>query len=395
MSPPTYVYRPLAVGLGLATFFVASIACAREPAFIFAKPGTGRAETQAQGQTCFDEARGVKPRNPSYTPPYTSNVYAASGAAFAVGIMQGIAEAKARGAYVTACMRGAGFAKVPLTSDEETRLKAAKVQAERDAFFDTLLAQDDLKARAAAALVPAVPQIKPATTEPYTVGGLRLLPATISVAPQGVAAKQSLLTVKAVHRKTATLTADFQFRSLLDTRAEAGAVFHQVSYAAVPKGGDSGDTKWCGPVRNNSIRGRVRQPYCIWATFDGYQAAVLYGAKDWLTGNGGPAAPLDTIKDATLSLNESPEDLIGPVDLSLDLVKLAKSGAQIEAIATRDGQKVEVWASFVKFENDTGVLPFWERRLVMTRSGDTVRATLVEGGDGRGWLDPVSVALAK
>lgn len=393
MSPRFPLRRLLAAGFGLAALAAATAAAAREPAALFAKPGVGRAELQAQGRTCLDEARGAKPRNPAYTPAYAPNAYAAAGAALAVGILQGMAEAKAQNAYVEACMRGAGFAKVPLTPDEEARLKTAKGQDGRNAVYDAFLAQD-LTARIEAALVPAVPPFAPAAAEPYAIGGLKLDPATIVVAPHGVAPKQALLTARAVHRRTAVLKADFPVSGLLDTRAEAGAVFHQVSYAAAPKGGHTGDTQWCGPVRNNSIRGRISNPYCIWATFEGYQTALPYGAKDWLKGDGAPAYPPGLVKGATLTLEESPTDLIGPVDLVLNLVRLTKAGAQVEAVATRDGQKVSVWSGFVKLENGAGALPFWDKRLTITRTGEAVDPQLVDGGDGRGWLDPPPAAPA-
>jgi hypothetical protein len=74
---------------------------------------------------CLDEARGAKPRNPAYMPTSAPNANAAAGAALAVGILQGMDEAKAQNAYVEACLRGAGYARVPLTPNEEAQLKAA------------------------------------------------------------------------------------------------------------------------------------------------------------------------------------------------------------------------------------------------------------------------------
>jgi hypothetical protein len=383
----------LAIGFGLAALAAAN-AAASAPASLFAKPGVGRAELQAQGRMCLDEARGAKPRNPAYMPTSAPNAYAAAGAAMAVGILQGMDEAKAQNAYVEACLRGAGFAKVPLTPDEEARLKAAKGQDARNAFYDAFLAQD-LTARIEAALVPAVPPFAPAAAEPYAIGGLKLDPATIVVAPQGVAPKQALLTARAVHRRTAVLKEDFKFGDMFDIRSKAGAVFHQVSYAADPKGGYTGDTQWCGPVGNKA--GFIGVPYCIWAAFEGYQTTRFYDndAKVWLKGDGGPVHPPGLVKGATLTLEESPTDLIGPVDLVLNLVRLTKAGAQVQAVATRDGQRVSVWSGFVKLENGAGALPFWDRRLMITRTGKTVDAELVDGGDGRGWLDPPPAAPAE
>jgi hypothetical protein len=387
--------RLLAAGFGLATLAAAN-AAASAPASLFAKPSVGRVELQAQGRMCLDEARGAKPRNPAYMPTSAPNAYAAAGAALAVGILQGMEEAKAQNAYVEACLRGAGYARVPLTPNEEAQLKAAKGEDARNAFYDAFLAQD-LTARIEAALVPAVPPFAPAAAEPYAIGGLKLDPATIVVAPQGVAPKQALLTARAVHRRTAVLKADFRLGDMFDIRAEAGAVFHQVSYAADPKGGYTGDTQWCGPVRNNSIYGRISMPYCIWASFEGYQIALFYDheATDWLKGDGAPIYPPGLVKGSTLTLEESPTDLIGPVDLVLNLVRLTKAGAEVKAVATRDGKRVSVWSGFVNLENGAGALPFWDKRLMITRTGKVVHSELVDGGDGRGWLDPPPAAPAE
>jgi|GEM_PF-3514249 len=362
---------------------VPTVGLAQEAAY--AKAGVSRAELDVQGVKCVEEARGVRPRNPAYTPPYTPNAYAAAGTAFAVGVMQGIAEGKARNAYIDACMRDQGYGRVTLTPDEQASLKAAKSPAARDAWFDAFLAKD-LTSRVQVALTPKVPPIAAAVAEPYAIGGLRIDPATIAVAPGAVEAKQSLLTAQAGHRRTAVLKQDFRVSGPLDIRAEAGAVFHQVSYASGPRGAFSGDTQWCGPVRNNSVRGRISMPNCIWATFDGYQAAAPAGARLWLQGDGAPAGPPATIRDATLALEESDQDLIGPMELKLRLARLTKAGAMLEAIASRDGETVEVWSGFVTLDGGQGALPFWGKRLRLTRVGDLVTATLEEG-DGRGWLD--------
>jgi hypothetical protein len=55
---------------------------------------------------------------------------------------------------------------------------------------------------------------------------------------------------------------------------------------------------------------------------------------------------------------------------------------------------VRVWSGFVKLENGQGELPFWDKRLKLTRTGDAVQASLTEDGDGRGWLDPAPAKTA-
>jgi len=373
------------VGLGAAALALAlAPAASAKEAQIFAKSGVGRLATQAQGQQCWDEARGVKA--PSAAVPYmpSTSVAAAAGAGLAIGIMQGYMQAKAQGSYVDDCMRQHGFGKITLTADEATALAAAKSPEARSAWFDSLLAKD-LSARVAAALIPAVPPFAPAEAEPYAVGGLRLDPATVNAYAFGILPNQTVLTATAMHRRTAVLKADFQVGNLLDQRAEAGAVFHQVSYGA--KGAPAGATAWCGPVANNSIRGRITMPFCIWSTFDGYRVAQPLSAESWLAGAGSAGQPA-TAPATELLLDESDRDLLGPMDVSLNLTRLTKAGAFLQAVAVRDGKKVVFWEGFVALDAEgRGELPFWRQRLKLVRTQGALRASLTDDGDGRGWLD--------
>jgi len=376
-------HRIVGFGAAVLTLVMALPASAKE-AQVFAKSGVSRAETQVQGQQCWDEARGVKA--PSAPVPYTpsSSVAAAAGAGLAVGIMQGYMQAKAQGGHVDDCMRQHGFGKVTLTADEAAGLAAAKSQEARVAWFDSFLAKD-LSARVAVALVPAVPPLAPAAAEPYAVGGLRLDPATVKVYAFGIAPKQTVLTATAAHRRTAVLKADFPVAGLLDQRAEVGAVFHQVNYSA--KEGPIGPTAWCGPVANNSIRGRITMPYCIWSTFDGYRVAQPLSGESWLAG-AGFAGPTLTAPASALLLDESDRDLLGAVEISLNLARLTKAGAFLEAVAEHDGKKVVFWEGFVPLNAEgRGELPFWRQRLGIVRTEGALRASLTDDGDGSGWLD--------
>lgn len=376
------MHRIVGLGAAFLTLAMAPPASAKE-AQVFAKPGVGPLETQAQWRQCWDEARGVKP--PSAPVPYTpsSSVAAAAGAGLAVGIMQGYMQAKAQGSHVDDCMRQHGFGKIVLTGDEAAGLAAAKSREARSAWFDSFLARD-LSARIAASLIPAVPPFSPAAPEPYAVGGLRLDPATVKVYAFGILPKQTVLTATAAHRRTGVVKADFRIASLLDQRAEAGAVFHQVSYGAK---GELAATAWCGPVANNSIRGRITMPYCIWSTFDGYRAAQPLNGESWLAGAGSAGPPV-MAPASELLLDESDRDLLGPMEVSLNLARLTKAGAFLEAVAAHEGKKVVFWEGFVALDAEgRGELPFWRQRLRIVRTEGALRASLTDDGDGRGWLD--------
>jgi len=373
------------VGLSAAVLALAmALPASAKDAQVFAKSGVGRAETQAQGQQCWDEARGVKA--PGATVPYmpSTSVAAAAGAGLAIGIVQGYVQAKAQGVYVDDCMRQHGFGKITLTPDEAAGLAAAKSPEARSAWFESFLTRD-LSARVAAALIPAVPAFAPAAAEPYAVGGLRLDPATVKAYAFGILPNQTVLTATATHRRTAVLKADFPVASLLDQRAEAGAVFHQVSYGAT--GAPAGATAWCGPVANNSIRGRITMPFCIWSTFDGYRVAQPLSAESWLAGAGSAGQPV-MAPASELLLEESDRDLLGPMEVSLNLTRLTKAGAFLQAVAARDGKKVVFWEGFVALNAEgRGELPFWRQRLRIARVEGALRASLTDDGDGKGWLD--------
>jgi hypothetical protein len=314
----------------------------------------------------------------------STSVAAAAGAGLAIGIMQGYMQAKAQGSYVDDCMRQHGFGKITLTVDEATALSAAKTPEARSAWFDSLLAKD-LSSRVAAALIPAVPQFAPAVAEPYAIGGLRLDPATVNAYAFGILPNQTVLTATATHRRTAVLKADFPVAGLLDQRAEAGAVFHQVSYGA--QGASARATAWCGPVANNSIRGRITMPFCIWSTFDGYRVAQPLSGEAWLAGEGSAGQPV-MAPAKELLLDESDRDLLGPMDVSLNLTRLTKAGAFLQAVAVRDGKKVVFWEGVVALDGEgRGELPFWRQRLRLVRVQGALRASLTDDGDGRGWLD--------
>ena len=70
-------------------------------------------------------------------------------------------------------------------------------------------------------------------------------------------------------------------------------------------------------------------------------------------------------------------------------------------MAERNGKKVEVWGGAEPFDAaGRAALPFWTKRLVMSRRYDkgrdsyTVEAMLSEDGTGGDWLDPTSAPAA-
>lgn len=376
------VFTAKSIIAGLALTLIALPAAAK-PAAVYAKPGFGREAMQADGGACWDEARGGKPRSVP-TSVYTPNLYAAAGAALTTGFLQGIEMGKAQVAYLDVCMREKGYGKLELTPDEDAAFARRKDEAGRAAWLDEFLAKD-WSERIAKAMVPAVPPFAPAKAEPFVFGGVRIDPARLKVAEGAVALKQPLVSGPIAHRKTAVLKQDLKIKAILDTRAETGAIFHQVQYARA--GYPAGATQWCGPVSNNSIKGRIALPYCFVAEFDGYQMRGAMG-ETWLQGEQTANTPPQKVANGPLVLEEAETDLLGDMELLLKPVRFHKNGVYLEAHAVGPDGKVEIWSNLVKLDAEgRGGLPFWTYRLDIQRTGDTLSARLVEGGDGRGWLD--------
>ncbi|MDB5443158.1 MAG: hypothetical protein JWP73_1534 [Phenylobacterium sp.] len=378
--------RYLAAAAALGCLLGAAGPVAARGTFVYAKPGAARADMQAQGQACWDEARGIRPPSAGYL-VYRNNPAATAAGALGAGLAQGFLQARAQQRSVETCMRAHGFGKLELTAEEVQDLQTAKTDAARASWLDGFLAKD-LTARITTALTPAADPMPAAKTEPYVVGGVRLDPAKLTLSTGPVKAGEPLLAGVAAHRRTAVLMQDFQVSRFLDERAEAGGVFHEVSYQARPEGGLSGDTQWCGPISNNSIRGRVTQPRCITAGFEGYEVVMPTRAELWLQGNGHPVLAPRVIKGSQLALRPSDKDLLGPLDVTVKVDRIAKGGVGLEAVAQNAKGKVTFWEGFVRWDaNGAGELPFWGQTLRLKRQGDAVEAQLTPDGDGRGWLE--------
>jgi hypothetical protein len=354
---------------------------AAKGAFVYAKSGADRGAMQAQAAACWDEARGVKPPSVPYMAQPTAAGAAAAGLATGIlqGILQGIAEGKMQMKYLDACMREQGFGKLQLTQEEDVALGAAKGEAARHAWLDAFLAQD-LQARIAAALTPAVPQFARARSEPFVVGGVRFDPATLVAAKDPVALKQPLLSGAAGHRLTARAAKPFEVDGLAKTRITQGAVFHQIVL--------NGATWWCGPIEfKAALTGWSDVVQCVGSDFEGYQVFQPWPnppfgkPQPWLVADTG--SPPMLYKTGEIVLEASPTDLLGPVDVTFQAVKFTKAGVQLEAVAARGADRVTFWQGFVRLDADgRGALPFWTRRLQLQKTEKTLSAQFTPDGDG-------------
>lgn len=371
--------RFLAATAAVAALTAAAAPAAAKPASLFAKASVGPAATDGEIKACVQDAQSIRP-NVKMPVVVNPNPYALLGGAIAAGFIAGYEQGKARNAAVETCMRGKGFGNLELTPEEGAEVAALKTDAARSEWRAAFLGREDLGARVEKALTPAAPQLEAAETEPLVVGGVRFDPAQLST-PQGpVALKAPLLTGEIGHRRTATLAEPFDLPGMLNTHADAGAVFHQVVFGDV--------TAWCGVLASKPLLTGVQHDvHCISTDFSGYQVVYVSDARPWLAVTSRGAPPI-VAKEGRLVLKESPTDLIGPMNLVLQSARFTKTGVGLEALVFRNGEKLTLWRGEVALDDHGhGVLPFWTHRLQLQKTGKLLTSTLTPDGDGRGWDD--------
>jgi len=83
-------------------------------------------------------------------------------------------------------------------------------------------------------------------------------------------------------------------------------------------------------------------------------------------------------------------DLMVRLTKGEDAPLVALAPARKDDVGPAPGIGDRLLVRFVKLENGAGELPFWDKRLKITRIGDSLHAVLTPDGDGRGWLDAAS-----
>jgi hypothetical protein len=79
-------------------------------------------------------------------------------------------------------------------------------------------------------------------------------------------------------------------------------------------------------------------------------------------------------------------DPLGLFDFTLAVRKVTRSAVNLEAMVTRGNDTETVWVGAAPIgENGVAVLPFWDRRLLLTPAGGGVTVALTPDGDGSGW----------
>ncbi len=285
--------------------------------------------------------------------------------------------------FAAHCMKRRGYVWLPLTDGEARDLAGAKLPVDRSAWIDRFYA-GDLTGRLDAAWKPVVPPLPEAADDDFSFDGVRFDPDKLVAAADPVGSGGTALSGVVTHQATARLAAPLDTATSPKLRAEAGAELYEV---VAPTRFDPAQTYWCGPFRLMGLLAHPMVTTCVFAGDNGYQF-ISVGGEAWL----GPLpTPLDyhlTDAVSTIALTPSDRDLIGPMDFTLVVRRVGKSGVDLEAYAARQGKKALFWSGELAFDPDgKAVLPFWSHKLALTRLDKTVKVVFAPNGDGRGWMD--------
>jgi hypothetical protein len=350
---------------------------------LWAKMGATQARAEADLAACHAQAHDV--------PIHIQNAaFLANAAAGPVGgpiatlIIAEAKKAEIEATFDHHCMRRHGYVWLPLTAREQKALGEQKTPQARAAWIDALY-NSDIVQRLDAAWKPAVPPLPVALDEPFTYGALRIDPAAFTAATGEIGNGQTLLAGKAAHRHTARLKHAADAHLPVTLHADAGTVFFEAVY---PTDFDPAQTYWCGVLHAKyGVKTRATDFMgCIRSNDTGYQLLPIQG-EPWMMGPPDlESGDVFETAGADFSMEESPEDLLGEMDLRFTVKRVSAGGVLLEANAQKDGRSVLVWSGELRFDGkDEAVLPFWSHRLKIARKDKHVTAVLTPDGDGAGW----------
>ena len=364
----------------LSTVVLGAFPCwAAGPKTVWARTGAAAAAMETDLADCSAQSKSlVAHADPSDTSRSIA-VYGTAGAGAAlVGelLAEAIDTPGLRSHAVRTCMYGRGYHAIALTQQETTELFALKSPAAALSWMEGFYARPEYGARLADATAPPFPD---ARTEPFTYGAVRLDPDGLIVAKGPVTAGGVLLSGVASHRRTGRLLRDLPVAQYYGGgRLASGAVFHQ----AVFQEGDGKDhTYWCGAFKGTF----ETAPTCIRSDGMAYRLVSPDGANWVTTGLDLHADPGAADPDG-LWLDESADDLIGPMQFALVLGKLTPTTIVVAATVTRGDDTETIWRDALPRRPDgSAVLPLWSRRLILAPEASGVSASLATDGDGSGW----------
>jgi len=277
------------------------------------------------------------------------------------------AEKRAQG--LQNCLRHRGFGKVTLTPEEAAAFNAAKTDEARRAWLDSFMA-GDIAQRVQAALTPPTPDLPSATDAdaPFTVGAVRIDPASLALAAGRVSEGGEILTGVLRRRATAILQQDFNTHSgVIGIYAPAGTIFQEYVRTS-PEDPEIRDepTLWCG-----SFKRGFGMPMCFHNTLHGLQFYMGDG-NGQLVGHVRAEPWLVYFKEPMiLAVQAVATD--PPISFRIIAQSLRKSSVVLIATAGTRNDAVEVWRGGATFDAENKArVGFWDRDLVLTRAGEAV-----------------------
>lgn len=390
--------RPLArrVGLSLLVSFligIASSVSAAQSAWLWAKTDAAGARMQKDLADCAVEARSAKPPSDLQTELAVDQRTGLVGAL----ILEAIVAQTAKRQAAHDCMHVRGYLRVRLTEAEAIARTAAggETSAGGGRWADSVYASPAFASRLSAASIGLVPPLPaPVPLEPFSYGAVEIDAASLSLAPGAsgaVGAGGVLLSGKASHRRTARLVHEARPSWWRGSDVKEGTVFQEIAFGPPgPNYGWLAGSYWCAPMTDRIMGMTNAIQFCVWTDGEGYNLINAAG-QPWLEvdRNGHPdfMFTLDT-EGLDFTLDVSPRDLLGPLDVSIVVKKVTAKGIVLSAVATQDGKRQIFWQDELRFDGQgQAVLPFWTHRLLLKRSGDgaAVSANWLGDGDGTGW----------
>lgn len=384
----------LVVGAAVAVVLSGGVAIAG-PQLVSVKVGQSAEGYEADLAACADLAKtwhadamtglpppvgGAEPIDPRYRGPAALGVTGAAFVGWAESDLDGLVQARLQ----RDCLSERGYTAIAL-DEEEARAYAAAGSLPQQAMWLARLSVGDIGERIRTAKVRAPAPLPAAQDEPFAIGAIRLDPGSLSLAPDAVAAGTAIVTGSASHRRTAKLKRGFSF---FGARVTAGSEFMQ--FASPMRWNPKLNprmTAWCQRVKGPVQYGiSVLVPDAVWCFRAADVDYEILGGSDWF-----PTSVADAASDkgvpGPIELNIDSQDALGPLSFALVVEKVRPAKVTLAAQITQGGESAVVWRGAEIFDADgRAVLPFWTKRLVLTR-GDTGIKGMWEQGDGRGWTD--------
>jgi hypothetical protein len=338
--------------------------------FIWAKSGVSAETMEARFAECALQAKSVRadPKDGSL-----QAVLGPVGGALAESLESEMYTPKAQAAARDRCLFRAGFRAIALTPSEAGDLAAQKGPQNVAAWVGAFYGARDFPARLTVASPPPLPE---ANDEPWTYGAVRFDPDSLRAVPSAKVG-DDVLTGHVAYRRTARLAGEVTFELEGTGRIAAGAILHQAVFPSEADGAER--TYWCGP-----FRGPVATlGACARNDPDGYAMFYDKGAK-WL------ATDIDTGHEASVTtavfrLEPMPDNSPGAMDFRLELRKLRSDQITLEAFVASGRDEETLWRRAVPFGSDgRAIVPFWNRRLILSRDAGGVSVQLAADGDGSG-----------